>query len=120
MVQNAHADSPCLDLADAIRKIAPKTTLVRIYPEHRSVTHLFESDFYRLHIDRRTEEKVARMVKCRFEDVADWHLTHDFYLPSTTLYLAPEPDQNGYIPEDDRSFGISLARRISIVDGGFR
>ncbi|MER5929755.1 hypothetical protein [Streptomyces sp. NPDC002054] len=92
---------------------------MRVYPE-RAVTHLFESDFYRMLIDRRTEEEVARMVRREFGKVADWRLAHDFYLPTETLYLTPEPHQNGYIPEDDHSFGLSLHRRIAIVGGEHR
>ncbi|MFI2228212.1 hypothetical protein, partial [Streptomyces fradiae] len=94
--------------------------LVRVYPERQSVTHLFESDFYRMLIDRRSGEMVARMIRRKFGDAADWRRTHDFYLPTGTLYLTPEPHQNGYVPEDDHSFGLSLARRIAIADGSFR
>ncbi|MEV7482719.1 hypothetical protein ACIQGA_09555 [[Kitasatospora] papulosa] len=100
-----------------ILEIAPTAVLVRVYPVHRSVTHLFESDFYRMLIDRRTEEEVARMVRRGFGKAADWRRAHDLYLPTETLYLTPEPYQNGYVPEDDQSFGLSLCRRIAIGDG---
>lgn len=100
-----------------IREIAPTAALVRVYPVRRSVTHLFESDFYRMLIDRKTEEEVARMIRHAFGKAADWRLAHDFYLPTETLYLTPEPHQNGYIPEDDHSFGLSLHRRIAIAGG---
>ncbi|MFJ8957450.1 hypothetical protein ACIRO1_45920 [Streptomyces sp. NPDC102381] len=117
MFQNDPAASPCLDLSDAIRELAPTVVLARIHPEHRAVTHLFEEDFYRMLIDRQTEDRVARLIRCSFGDVPDWRRAHDFYLPTETLYLTPEPDQNGYVPEDDQSFGLSLSRRIAIGGG---
>ncbi|MFF5567669.1 hypothetical protein ACFY7Z_20530 [Streptomyces sp. NPDC012623] len=117
MLQNSPSGFRRANIGDAIREIAPTATLVRVYPERRSVTYLFESDFYRMLIDRRTEEEVARIVRRGFGKVADWRLAHDFYLPTETLYLTPEPYQNGYIPEDDHSFGLSLRRRIAIVGG---
>ncbi|MFB7651539.1 MULTISPECIES: hypothetical protein [unclassified Streptomyces] len=114
MLQNNPSGYRRANISAAIREIAPTTLLVRVYPEHRSVTHLFESGFYRMLIDRKTEEEVARMVRRGFDKVADWHLAHDFYLPTETLYLTPEPHQNGYVPEDDHSFGLSRHRRIAI------
>jgi hypothetical protein len=116
MSQNTPAASACANLNAAIREIAPPAVLARVYPERRSVTHLFESDFCRMLIDRRAEERVAGMIRRHFGNAADWRLAHDFYLPTGTLYLTPEPHQNGYIPEDDQSFGLALARRIAIFD----
>ncbi|MDX2531598.1 hypothetical protein [Streptomyces scabiei] len=118
MSQNTPAASACANLDAAIREIAPTTILARVYPERRTVTHLFESDFYRMLIDRRAEERVAHLIRKHFGSAADWRRAHDFYLPTGTLYLTPEPHQNGYIPEDDHSFGLSIARRIAIADGG--
>ncbi len=118
MSQNAPAASACANLDAAIREIAPTMVLARVYPERRSVTHLFESDFYRMLIDRRIEERVAHLIRKHFGSTADWRRAHDFYLPTGTLYLTPEPHQNGYIPEDDHSFGLSITRRIAITDGG--
>lgn len=117
MPQNSSSGFRRANISAAIREIAPTTALVRVYPERRSVTHLFESDFYRMLIDRRTEEEVASIVRRRFGKIADWRLAHDFYLPTETLYLTPEPHQNGYVPEDDHSFGLALHRRIAIVGG---
>ncbi|MGW6600513.1 hypothetical protein [Streptomyces sp. NPDC055036] len=68
-------------------------------------------------IDRESEERVARLIRRNFGDAADWRRAHDFYLPSGTLYLTPEPHWNGYVPEDDHSFGLALARRIAISNG---
>ncbi|WP_159391232.1 hypothetical protein [Streptomyces viridochromogenes] len=116
MSQNNPAASACANLSAAIREVAPTAVLARVYPERRSVTHLFESDFYRMLIDRRTEERVAHMIRRNFGDSADWRRAHDFYLPTGTLYLTPEPHQIGYIPEDDHSFGLALVRRIA-MDG---
>ncbi|MFJ2818491.1 hypothetical protein [Streptomyces sp. NPDC087294] len=118
MLQNDPAGSPRPDIGAAIREIAPTAMLVRVYPERRSATHLFESDFYRILTDRRTEEKAARTVRSGFGKLADWRLAHDFYVPTRTLYLTPEPHQIGYIPEDDLSFGLSPVRRIAIDGGG--
>ncbi|MEV7090146.1 hypothetical protein AB0O07_30400 [Streptomyces sp. NPDC093085] len=105
------------NITAAIQEITPTVALVRIYPVRRPVTHLFESDFYRMLIDRTAEEEVARIVRRSFGNSADWRLAHDFYLPTETLYLTPEPHQNGYIPEDDRSFGLSLSRRVAEFGG---
>ncbi len=119
MPQNNPAASPCLNLGIAIREIAPTAALARVYPERRSVTHLFESDFYRMLIDGRTEERVGHMIRRNFGEVADWRRAHDFYIPTGTLYLTPEPHQNGYVPEDDHSFGLARIRRIAIVGGDY-
>ncbi|MCT6775715.1 hypothetical protein LXH09_03585 [Streptomyces sp. CS7] len=117
MLQNNPSGLRPTDMCAAIREIAPTAALVRVYPQRRSVTHLFESDFYRMLIDRRTEEEVARVIRRGFGKLADWRLAHDFYLPTATLYLTPEPHQNGYIPEDDNSFGLARHRRIAIAGG---
>lgn len=117
MLHNKSAGLRPTDICAAIREIAPTAALVRVYPLNRSVTHLFESDFYRMLIDRRSEEEVARVIRRGFGKLADWRYAHDFYLPTETLYLTPEPHQNGYIPEDDHSFGLSHHRRIAIAGG---
>uniref|UniRef100_A0AAU2VVZ4 Uncharacterized protein n=1 Tax=Streptomyces sp. NBC_00008 TaxID=2903610 RepID=A0AAU2VVZ4_9ACTN len=117
MLQNSPSGFRRTNIGAQIREIAPTAVLVRVFPVSRSVTHLFESDFYRMLIDRRTEEEVARMVRRGFGRAADWRRAHDFYLPTETLYLTPEPHQNGYVPEDDQSFGLSLSRRIFIGCG---
>ncbi|MFJ8625605.1 hypothetical protein ACIRD3_22525 [Kitasatospora sp. NPDC093550] len=103
-------------VGDAIRELVPTAILVRIFPERRAATYLFDPDFYRRPLGRKTEERVARMVRLAF-DGADWRLAHDFYLPTGELYLTPEPHQTGYIPEDDETFGLAPARLIAILDG---
>lgn len=119
MPQNKPSAFQRTSISAEIREIAPPAVLVRVYPVRRAVTHLFASDFYRMLIDRRTEEEVARMVRRGFGKAVDWRRAHDFYLPTETLYLTPEPYQNGYVPEDDQSFGLSLSRRIVIGEGGY-
>ena len=104
-------------LGEAIGDIARTAALVRIFPEHRAATYLFEPDFYRTSLDREAEESVARLIRRAFGDIADWRLAHDLYLPTGELYLTPAPHQNGYIPEDDQSFGLAPTRRIAIFDG---
>ncbi|MGW1123840.1 hypothetical protein [Streptomyces sp. NPDC002526] len=100
-----------------IREITPTAVLVRVYPLSWPVTQLFESDFCRMLIDRKTEEEVARIVRRGFGEAADWRRAHDFYLPTETLYLTPEPHEKGYVPEDDHSFGLSASRCIAIGCG---
>ncbi|MEV3853080.1 hypothetical protein AB0J38_01995 [Streptomyces sp. NPDC050095] len=117
MFQNDPAASPCLDLSAAIRELAPTAVLARVHPERRDVTHIFEEDFYRLLIDRQTEDRVARLIRRTFGDIPDWRRAHDFYLPTGALYLTPEPSQRGFVPEDDLSFGLAPARRIAMPDG---
>lgn len=118
MFQNDPSAPPCLDLGDVIRDMAPTAVLARVYPGERwAVTHLFEEDFYRMLVDRHTEEGVARLIRWAFSDAADWRRAHDFYLPTGTLYRTPEPCQRGYVPEDDHSFGLSPVRRIAISAG---
>ncbi|MFF3015925.1 hypothetical protein [Streptomyces sp. NPDC057939] len=104
-------------LGNEIKKVAPDAVLVRVFPVRRGFTYLFEPDFYRTFLDHKTEEGVARLVRRTFGDLADWRVAHDFYLPTGDLYLTPEPHQNGFIPEDDQSFGLAPVRRIAISDG---
>ncbi|MCZ4118089.1 hypothetical protein [Streptomyces sp. H39-S7] len=120
MIQNDPAGSRCINLGASIREIVPTAVLVRVYPERRSVTHLFGSDFFPMPIDRQTEVKVAQMVRRHFGEAADWRRSHDFHIPTGALYLTPEPNQNGYIPEDDYSFGLSPFRCIAIANGDCR
>ncbi|MFD7580547.1 hypothetical protein [Kitasatospora sp. NPDC059817] len=117
MPQNDLAASTCKNLGEMIREVAPDAALVRIFPERRAATYIFESDFYRLFLDRTAEEFAARLIRRSFGDAGDWRRAHDFYLPTGELYLTPEPHQHGYIPEDDQSFGLTPARRIAIFDG---
>lgn len=117
MPHNDATTPPCAKLTAAIREIAPTTALVRVFPKYRNVTHLFEPDFYRMLIDREDEERVTWLIKTNFKSCADWRFAHDFYLPTGTLYLTPEPDQDGYVPEDDHSFGLKATRRIKIPHG---
>lgn len=120
MFQNDPTGSRCPNLGASIREIAPTAVLVRVYPERRGVTHIFGSDFYPMLIDRRTEEKLARMVRRSFSEAADWRRAHDFHIPTGALYLTPEPNQNGYVPEDDQSFGLAPFRCIAIANGDYR
>ncbi|MFF1906363.1 hypothetical protein [Kitasatospora sp. NPDC058218] len=117
MPQNDLKASTRTSLGDAIGEIAPTAVLVRIFPPRRAATYLFEPDFYRTFLDRKVEQGVERLVRRAFDSVADWRLAHDFYLPTGELYLTPEAHQNGYIPEDDQSFGLMPARRIAIFEG---
>lgn len=117
MPQNKPAFDPCADLRNAIHTVAPTAVLVRVYPVRRAVTHIFEADFQRALIGQKTEMAVTHMVRQKFDDAADWRLAHDFYLPTGTLYLSPEPYQKGYVPEDDLTFGLAPARLIAIGDG---
>ncbi|MEU6295277.1 hypothetical protein [Streptomyces erythrochromogenes] len=119
MSQNNNTASTRTSLGDEIKKVAPTAVLVRIFPVRRGFTYLFDPDFYRTPLGHKTEASVARLVRRAFGEVADWRVAHDFYLPTGELYRTPEPHQNGYIPEDDQSFGLVPARRIEISDGSF-
>ncbi|MFJ4800108.1 hypothetical protein [Streptomyces murinus] len=117
MPHNDAAAPSCAKLIAAIHEIAPTAVLARVFPRTLNVAHFFEPDFYRMLIDREDEKRVTRLIKTNFKNCTDWRLAHDFYLPTGTLYLSPEPDQNGYVPEDDHSFGLTPARRIQIANG---
>ncbi|MFD5553790.1 hypothetical protein ACFWIA_08110 [Streptomyces sp. NPDC127068] len=119
MSQKKLTPSARKSLGEEIGKMAPTAVLVRILPSRRGSIYLFEEHFYRIFLDRKTEEEVARRVRRFFGGLADWRLAHDFYLPANELYLTPEPHQKGYIPEDDQSFGLVPARRIAISNGKF-
>ncbi|MBD0689401.1 hypothetical protein [Streptomyces sp. CBMA123] len=116
MSQNNLTSSTRECLGGAIREIAPTAVLVRLFPEPRAATYLFDPDFYRRSLDRKVEEGVARLIRRTF-DGADWRLAHDLYLPTGELYITPDPRQTGYIPEDDLSFGLAPARLVAILDG---
>ncbi|WP_162793885.1 hypothetical protein [Streptomyces paludis] len=113
MSQNPSAASPCADLSDAIRAIAPTAVLVRVFPAEQAVTHFYGPDFHRVLVDRESEEGAAHLIRRCFSRTADWRRAHDFHLPSRALYRTPEPSQNGYVPEDDSSFGMASARYIA-------
>ncbi len=117
MPQNDLTASTRKSLMEAIGDIAHTAVLVRIFPERRAATYLFEPDFNRMSLDRNAEENAARLIRRAFRDIADWRLAHDLYLPTGELYLTPEPHQSGYIPEDDQSFGLAPTRLIAIFDG---
>ncbi|MGW0856141.1 hypothetical protein [Streptomyces sp. NPDC002690] len=117
MTKNDPTASARKKLGEAIGEIANTAVLVRIFPERQASTYLFAADFYRLFLDRGAEEGVARLVRQTFGGVADWRLAHDLYLPTRELYLTPAPYQNGYVPEDDKSFGLAPERRIAIHNG---
>ncbi|MGW2840562.1 hypothetical protein ACWCWD_22565 [Streptomyces sp. NPDC001493] len=117
MTKNNLTASTRKNLGEAIGGISSTVVLVRVFPERQASAHLFEPDFYRVFLDRETEEGVARLIRQTFGGVADWRLTHDLYLPTTELYLTPAPYQNGYVPEDDKSFGLAPERRIAILNG---
>ncbi|MEV0278603.1 hypothetical protein AB0I22_19775 [Streptomyces sp. NPDC050610] len=69
-------------------------------------------------MDHDIERTATRLIRQHFAPVADWRHAHDFHIPTGGLYLTPEPDQTGYIPEDDRSFGMSPIRYINSAYGG--
>lgn len=116
MSQNESPASPCTNLGDSIRIIAPTAILVRLYPVRQAVTYFFEGDFHLLLLGQEAGEKAARLIRRNFGGNADWRRTHDFYLPTGRLYLTPEPNQKGYVPEDDFSFGLMPSRLISTSD----
>ncbi|UNZ18169.1 hypothetical protein [Streptomyces sp. 891-h] len=118
MPQYPTADSPCPHLSDAIRIFAPSAELARVYPRSRGVMHLFSSDFRRVHIEQSSAAVVAHLVRDHFSSFVDWRRAHDFHLPTGTLYLTPEPQQQGYVPEDDFTFGLNPFRRIEISGNG--
>ncbi|MEU5546981.1 hypothetical protein AB0G85_32060 [Streptomyces sioyaensis] len=89
MLQNSPSGFLHPNISAAIREIAPTAVLVRVYPERRSATPFFESDFYRMLIDRRTEEEAACKVRRSFGKATDRRLAH----------------------------GLSPRRRIAIVGG---
>lgn len=107
-------------LSAEILKICPKAVLVRVYPVRRRITHLFASDFFRVTLEHALEERAGRLVRMTYCGSADWGFPHDFHVPTGTLYLTPDPHRTGYIPEEDRSFGMTPARRILICEDGNR
>lgn len=117
MPQNFPASGPSADLRKAINAVSPAVVLARIYPERRAVTHLFGGNFQRLLAGQTVELAVAHMVRQKFGDAIDWRHAHDFYLPTSKLYLTPEPHRKGYVPEDDLTFGLAPAQLIAICDG---
>ncbi|MFD6417010.1 hypothetical protein [Streptomyces sp. NPDC060194] len=120
MSRNDSMASPCPNLSIAIREKVPTAILARVYPKRRSVTQMFDMDFELILTSRQVEADVAGMIRRGFGDAADWRLAHDFHLPTATLYLSPEPHQNGYVPEDDRTFGLATVHRVATYDGNRR
>ncbi|GAA2929362.1 hypothetical protein GCM10010524_66450 [Streptomyces mexicanus] len=107
-------------LSEAIRSLAPTAALIRILPDKGTVTHLYDDEFFQLLTGRETELEVTRLVRRHFADVADWRRSHDFHVPTGNLYRSPEAFQNGYVPEDDQSFGMTRQRFVASADGGDR
>lgn len=107
-------------LSVSIRNLAPTTALVRVFPLPRAVTHFYGADFERVYVDPDVERPATRLIRQHFASVADWRRAHDFHVPTGRLYRTPGPVQIGYVPEDDKSFGMSFTRYVSAADGGAR
>lgn len=107
-------------LSESIRNLAPTTAVVRIFPLPRAVTHFYEADFERVYVGPDVERPATQLIRQHFASAADWRRAHDFHVPTGRLYRTPDPVQKGYVPEDDKSFGMSSTRYVSTAGGGAR
>ncbi|MET8980933.1 hypothetical protein ABZX85_35560 [Streptomyces sp. NPDC004539] len=82
--------------------------------------HFYGADFFMLLVSRDLEDQAARLVRQHFDDAVDWRLPHDFHVPTNRLYLTPHPERVGYVPEDDRSFGLLEERYVATAHGDDR
>ncbi|WP_338684667.1 hypothetical protein QD712_29700 [Streptomyces acidiscabies] len=107
-------------LSRALRALAPDAVLIRVFPERQGMVHLYGADFFLLLSSQDIEDQAARLVRRHFGDALDWRLPHDFHVPTGRLYFTPHPDRVGYVPEDDRSFGLRAERYVATARGGDR
>ncbi|GAA3162210.1 hypothetical protein GCM10017688_05520 [Streptomyces ramulosus] len=105
-------------LSGVVLDLVPESALVRIFPRARAVTHFYDSKFLLVRTHRGIERKITRLIRQSFSSCADWRRVHDFHVASGCLYLAPEIYQRGYVPEDDKTFGLTSSRLIATSAGG--
>lgn len=120
MPENSLSATKFTGLSSAVRALVPTADLVRVFAVLRAVAHVYGDGFERLLVDRDVEREATRLIRWHFAAVADWRYAHDFHVPTGCLYLSPAPVQRGYVPEDDRTFGLSPLRYIATADGGAR
>ncbi|MGW7292823.1 hypothetical protein ACWGIB_10610 [Streptomyces xiamenensis] len=105
------------EIRDTIRELFPEAVVVRIYPEYRAITRFYDASFSRIDAELRIQIHIAQLIREGFGKITNWSFAHDFYVLSGTLCRTPEPDEQGYIPEDDRTFGFSSSRVVIAGDG---
>ncbi|QNP71534.1 hypothetical protein IAG44_20280 [Streptomyces roseirectus] len=108
------------ELSQALHSLAPDAALIRVFPKRQGMIHFYGADFFMLLAPQDVEERAARLIRQHFGDAVDWRLPHDFHVPTGCLYVTPHPDRVGYVPEDDRSFGLLAERYVATAHGGDR
>lgn len=101
-----------LTIATAIRAAAdnPAITVVRLQLKytrhHRPYRHVqaWTAKFWNLGLDRDAIDVIDLLIRSSHPDI-DWRFDHDWHLDTGMLRCSPRVVDNGYIPEDDKTFG---------------
>lgn len=117
MPKNTSIRPPLTLLSEQAREEIRDTELIRMFPLSQRVTYFYRPDFTRLFMEDRIEREVSHLLRHSFTATVDLRRANDFHVPTLTIYRTPEPDQFGYVPEDDLSFGISANRYVARIGG---
>jgi hypothetical protein len=99
-------------LAAAIRAAADNQsiTVIRLQQQwtrhHKPVRHIvaYDTTFNRVHLDPDAIAAIDDLMRTTRQDIA-WMTDHDWHLDVGMLRRSPLPEEKGFVPEDDRSFG---------------
>lgn len=99
-------------MAAAIRAAADNTTIALVRLQQQWTRHdkpvrnvvAYDTGFRRVHLDPDAIEAIDQLLRGGRPDIA-WVTNHDYHLDTGMLRRSPLPEETGYVPEDDRSFG---------------
>ncbi|WP_424212685.1 hypothetical protein ACN20G_11730 [Streptomyces sp. BI20] len=99
-----------------ISDLVPTAAVVRVvaFPRFDSV-RIFDSRFGVVSVSVRTAARVAWLIRRAFPG-ADWAgLGNDYAVHAGLLYRAPGPLADGFVPEDDQTFGHTSMRLVGRI-----
>lgn len=71
---------------------------------NRHVLYAYSAEYQRIPLDRGQQQMYLDGLMAHYPDT-NWHANWDYHVGAECLYPCPLPDQDGYIPEQDRCFG---------------
>jgi hypothetical protein len=99
-------------LAAAIRAAADNPTIALVRLQQQWTRHnkpvrnivAYNAAFARVHLDQDAINAIDDLLRASRPDIA-WMTDHDWHLDTGMLRRSPLPEEHGFVPEDDRSFG---------------